>query len=351
MIRWNRLAAEPLAPCAFFVLVLVQCSVAQTPSTPPKAETAVPVVVAAAGADYSAGPDDLLSVTVLEAPDLSRPVRVSASGEISLPLIGVFRVTGLPTRAIELMVQERLRETYMRDPHVSVQVLEMQSHPVSVMGAVNKPGTFQIRGARTLLEILSLAEGLAPGAGDTAIVMRQTAAASAGSRDSTAVTLDTPASSGPVSEGRKASSGGEFVEVKLKDLLQAKDPGQNVMIYPGDIVKVMSAGLIYIVGEVNKPGAFPMNDHEKLTILRALALGEGLKPTAAGKDARVIRTSEAGSRLELPINLNDILKGRSPDVPLQARDVVFVPNSRGKSVALGTADALVRMITLRTVLP
>ncbi len=338
MICRNRVTG-PAVPVAFLAFAFVQALGAQTESAPAAAEPAQ-----ARSADYCAGPDDLLSVTVLEAPDLSRPVRVSASGEISLPLIGVFQVGGLAPRAIELMVQDRLRETYMRNPQVSVQVLEMQSHTISVMGAVNKPGTFQIRGARTLLEVLSLAQGLAPGAGSTAIVMRGTAAGSAASREG-----DAPAAFAAAQAGTLPPS--NFVEVKLKDLLQAGDPQQNVLVYPGDIVKVMSAGLVYIVGEVNKPGAFPMNDHEKLTILNALALGEGLKATAAGKNARVIRTLDTGTRQEVPINLSDILNGKAPDVPLQARDVVFVPNSRGKSVALGTADALVRMITLRTVLP
>ncbi len=350
MMRWNRVAG-PVGPVVFTMLALVQAAGAQSASSPAPPTAATADSAPGKGADYCAGPDDLLSVTVLEAPDLSRPVRVSASGEISLPLIGVFQVAGLAPRAIELMVQDRLRETYMRNPQVSVQVLEMQSHTISVMGAVNKPGTFQIRGARTLLEVLSLAQGLAPGAGDTAIVMRATGGtASATAQNGTPAGLDTPVAFEAL-QGSKALPPGDFVEVKLKDLLQATDPKQNVLVYPGDIVKVMSAGLVYIVGDVNKPGAFPMHDHEKLTILHALALGEGLKPTAAGKNARVIRTLETGSRLEVPVNLSDILNGKAPDVPLQARDIVFVPNSRSKSVALGTADALVRMVTLRTVLP
>lgn len=303
----------------------------------------------AAPADYRIGPDDLLSIAVLEAGDLSRSVRVSANGEISLPLIGVFRVAGMTPRAVELLLEGRLKETYMRDPHVSVQVEEMQSHPVSVLGAVNKPGTYQIRGTRTLLEVLSLAEGPAENAGDTVVVMRL--AAQAAVRPEGAATKpegESPATAPAVSPTDEAAHE-QFVEVKLKDLITAKDPAQNILIYPGDIVKVTPAGMVYIVGEVNRPGSFPMSEHEKLTVLRAVALGQGLKPTAAKKDAMIIRTTELGARVEIPVNLENILKGKTADIALQERDVMFVPNSASKSFFRGAADALVRMVTLRTV--
>jgi polysaccharide biosynthesis/export protein len=275
--------------------------------------------------DYCAGPDDLLSVTVLEAPDLSRPVRVSASGEISLPLIGVFQVANLTPRAIELLLQDRLQKTYMRDPHVSVQVLEMQSHSISVMGAVNKPGTFQIRGPRTLLEVLSLAGGVSADAGDQVIVTRGNAA-------------------GGNSAAGLASAPSE--QVQLKDLIKERKPTANILVFPNDLVKVVPAGMVYIVGEVNKPGAFPMSEHEKLTVLRALALGEGLTRTASKNSAVIIRTLETGSRVEVPVALNDMLKGKVPDVDLQPRDIVFVHNSTSRSVTHGVADAMAKMLVI-----
>jgi polysaccharide biosynthesis/export protein len=309
-----------------------------TAATPADSQPANSAPASVVPSDYSAGPDDLLAITVLEAPDLSSTTRVSATGEISLPLVGVFRVGGLAPRSIELLIEEQLRKTYMRDPHVSVQVTEVQSHPVSVMGAVNKPGTFQIRGGRSLLEVLSLAQGLAPDAGDRAIVTR---------KGSTAGPALLPRAASDTAGASPLPAAPDFVEVSLKELLQAKDPRQNIPIYPGDIVKVMSAGMVYIVGEVNKPGAFPMTEHEKLTVLHVLALGQGLTPTAAGKDAMIIRTLGTGSREQLPVNLSAILKGKSPDLTLQERDIVFIPSSTGKSVAHGTVDALVRMVTLR----
>src|SRR5260370_1210259 len=127
--------------------------------------------------EYRIGPEDVLNINVFEAQELNREVRVSASGEISLPLLGSVRAAGLTPRELEFVLQELLHRTYMKDPHVSVFVREMQSHPVSVIGAVKRPGVFQIRGSKSLLEVLSLAEGLADDAGEPVIIFRGTALA------------------------------------------------------------------------------------------------------------------------------------------------------------------------------
>ncbi|PYT38621.1 MAG: hypothetical protein DMG47_22795 [Acidobacteria bacterium] len=132
--------------------------------------------------EYRIGPEDVLNINVFEAQELNREVRVSAGGEISLPLLGSVRAAGLTPRELEFVLQELLHRTYMKDPHVSVFVREMQSHPVSVMGAVRRPGVFQIRGSKTLLEVLSLAEGLADDAGETVIILRGAAVGSTFSR-------------------------------------------------------------------------------------------------------------------------------------------------------------------------
>src|SRR5882757_5842 len=122
--------------------------------------------------EYTIGTDDVLDVNVFEAQELNREVRVSASGEISLPLLGGVRAAGLTPRELEKSLEQLLRQKYMKDPHTGVFVREMQSHAVSVMGAVRKPGTFQISSGKTLLEILSLAEGLAEDAGEEVTILR-----------------------------------------------------------------------------------------------------------------------------------------------------------------------------------
>lgn len=273
--------------------------------------------------DYRIGFDDVLDVSVFEAQELNREVRVSSAGEISLPLLDSVRVAGLTPREVELVLQELLRRKYMKDPHVSVFVRDMQSHPVSVIGAVRKPGVFQVRGSKTLLEILSLAEGLADDAGETVIIMRGAGVQNPGGSG----TEDTTSA-----ENASESQASNIVQVNLKNLLDSSDVHQNPMVNPGDIVKVLRAGIVYVVGEVTRPGGFTMKSNEKMSVLEVIALSGGLTRTAAKSGARIIRTDEqSGEREQTPINLSKILAGKAPDPMLEPRDIVFVPNSATKT--------------------
>ncbi|MGB2627112.1 MAG: polysaccharide biosynthesis/export family protein, partial [Candidatus Acidiferrum sp.] len=198
--------------------------------------------------DYQIGPEDLLEISVLEAPDLNRTVRVSDDGSISLALLGSLQAAGMSTRELQSELQDRLRRTYMKDPQVSVFVQEMRSHPVSVFGAVEKPGVYQIRYAKPLIEILSMAQGLANDAGDTVIVMRHQGsspgpAVASLSGNAAGLLADRPAaiaipSSDPTGQAIGESEGAESIAINLKDLLDSGDPRSNVLVYPGDLVKV-----------------------------------------------------------------------------------------------------------------
>ena len=301
-------------------------------------------VANSAAEDYRIGPQDLLEISVFEAPELNRAVRVSASGEISLALVGTVQASGLTPKALEFVLQELLRRSYMKDPHVSVFMKEMQSHPVSVFGAVKKPGVFQIDGPKSLVEILSMAEGLAEDAGDTVIVMR-----GAGLPGAAQSALDDPPveskpqnSAAGISPATQKNTDGNAVETNLKNLLESGDPRYNVIVYPGDLVKVARAGVVYVEGGVKKPGGFMLKTNENISVLQALALAEGLTRTAAGSHARIMRTDETtGTRTEIPIDLDKILAGGIKDPLLHPRDIVFVPNSTGKSVFYGSTQAAV----------
>lgn len=315
--------------------------------------SAEPVPVAAPQ-EYRIGPEDLLDITVFDAPELNRSLRVSASGEISLPLLGAVKAAGLSPRELEFVLQELLRRTYMNDPHVGVYVREMESHPVSVFGAVEKPGIFQIRGTKTLLEVLSMAEGLADDAGDTVIVMRGASLRSTPvqKNDNQEVSAG---SSLPVSEGDPATgvslpakdpTGEDAVEINLKDLLESGDPRYNVSVYSGDIVKVTRAGIVYVVGEVKKPGGFVLKSNENISVLQAIALGEGLTRTAAKKHTRIIRTDEqTGERTEIAIDLGKILAGKARDPMLRPKDIVFVPNSTARSALYRAGEAAIATVS------
>lgn len=308
--------------------------------------------------EYRIGPDDLLNISVFEAPEMNCSVRVSASGEISLQLLGAVHAAGLSPRELESTLQGLLRRTYMKSPHVGVFVQELQSHPVSVVGAVKMPGVFQIRGTKTLIEVLSMAEGLANDAGDTVVIMHGAGYANSGySEDQGAAKRfgGAPALAFSGASVRNASvqsapseKNSVVEEIDLKKLLESEDSALNVPIRPGDIVKVSRAGIVYVVGEVQKPGGFVLQNNENISVLQALALAMGPTHTSALSRSEIIRTDpDTGKRTEIPMNLAKILSGKAPDSLLQAKDIVFVPNSAAKSVlykgsvaALQTATGL-----------
>ncbi|HXW54723.1 MAG TPA: polysaccharide biosynthesis/export family protein [Candidatus Cybelea sp.] len=295
-------------------------------------------------ADYRIGADDVLEVSVFGAPELNHKVRVSAAGDISIPLIGSVEAAGLTARELERVLETKLR-AYMNEPHVGVFVSSIESHPVSVIGEVTKPGVFQVRGPKTLLEMLSMAQGLTDNAGDKVIVMRGAGFGSEPHDGKDATGPDPPDQTSRAGETETASAADlahQTVEVDLRLLLDTGNPAYNVPIYPGDIIKVTRAGIVYVVGGVKRPGGFTIQTNERMSLLKAVSLAEGLTPTAAKRKTRIIRTDElSGHRSEIPVDLGKVLAGKIPDVPLRAADIVFVPNSNSKSAFFkGTETAV-----------
>lgn len=297
--------------------------------------------------DYRIGPDDQLEISILEAAELDRNPRVSASGDISLGLIGTVRAAGLTTRELEIVIEELLRQHYIKEPHVSVQIRDIQSHPISVFGAVKKPGVFQVRGPRTVVEMLSMAEGLDVDAGETVIIEHR---GNAAAKSVTAavnpadpeVVATSAANSGTNSATNSASNTAGTVAIDLKKLLGTGDPALNVLVYPGDVVKVPRADLVYVVGEVGKPGGFELKTNESVSVIQAIALAQGLTHTSSSSHSRIIRTNaDTGERLEIPIDLNKILAGKIADPILEPRDIVFVPNSVSRTAFYKGMDAAV----------
>ena len=321
--------------------------------------------------DYRIGPQDLLDINIFEAPELNRSVRVSENGEVSLPLLGGIEVARLTARELENALAGKLRE-FLKDPHVSVMVTAIESHPVSVIGEVNKPGVFQVRGSKTLLEMLSMAQGLAPDAGDEVLVMRNAgfnraedsareaevraqlgSGATEGIQEDATKTVSSKSGTGESSPagvnprnqaGSPSGDGiaGDTVAINLRHLLNSRDARFNVPVYAGDIVKVTRAGIVYVVGAVKKPGGFTVKGNEQMSLLKAIALAEGLSNTSSKGRTRIIRTDEgSGKRSEIAVDVGKILNGKAPDMNLQAADIVFVPNSAGKTVLYKGTDAVI----------
>ncbi|HET9399819.1 MAG TPA: polysaccharide biosynthesis/export family protein [Candidatus Acidoferrales bacterium] len=298
--------------------------------------------------DFRVGSGDVLMIEVFDVPELSREVRVSDAGFISLPLLPVrIQVNGLTNAQVEEKIAELLQANgLVSHPEVSVSIKEQHSQPITVVGAVRTPQVLQANRPIRLLEALSDAGGIADDAGNTVLLTRQvkkqpTSAASPepqadGAPNSNAVA---PQSAGDAPSDTTLQS--ETTSINLFDLLDRDDPKANVPLQAGDVVAVPRAGIVYVVGAVNHPGGFVLQaDGNRMTSLKAVALAQGTAPTAKLGDAVILRKDLAtGTTREIPVNLKRVMQRKDEDAALQPNDVFFVPDSAGKRMlhTMGTA--------------
>ena len=287
-------------------------------------------VSAAAPTDYILGADDQLSIWALEAEDISnRPITIETGGFINLPLIGRIQAAGLTVRQLESDIAKKLA-TYIKEPKVAVGVTEFRSQPVSVIGAVTNPGVHQIRGKKTLVEVLSLAGGLRQDAG---YVLKITRRVEWGPIPLPGATKD-------------ASELYTVAEVPLKGIIDAVNPNENIQIRPNDVISVPKGDLVYVIGEVTRAGGFILNERKQMSVLQALAMAGGLTPAAAGQSAKLLRpTAGSDQRTEIAIDLKKILGSKAEDFNMRADDVLFVPTNISKKAAVRAAEAAVQALT------
>jgi len=276
---------------------------------------------------YLLGPDDELEISGPELDEVAnKPTRIDGNGDIQVPLVGRVHVAGLTVQQCEQELDKRL-STYIRQPQIAVSVKELRSQPASVLGAVNTPGVHQVQGHKTLLEMLSLAGGIRPDAGYRVRITRQL---EWGCIPLANATLD-------------ASGRFNVAEVNLKDIMEAKNPEENIQIFPHDVISVPKAEMVYVIGEVKRSGGFVLGEHESISVLQALSLAEGLNGTADAHHARILRLNhKADQREEMAVDVKGILTGKLRDVPLQGDDILFIPGSTGKKAALRAIEAAVQ---------
>lgn len=267
--------------------------------------------------DYLIGAGDLLGIDVFDVPELSRDVRVNETGYISLPLMpSKVRATGLTPFQLQDKLAELLQTNgLVSTPQVTVSVKEQHSQPITVIGAVRNPMVIQPLRRTTLLQALSQAGGISPEAGSTVIVTRG-ATASSDSSDSA------DASATPVPQ---------TFTIRLSDILDSGDSHFNIPLVGGDVVSVPRAGIIYVVGAVNKPGGFLLeNDLDRMTMLKMVSLAGGTTSTAKMNKAVILRKNpDTGQRDQVPVDLSKIMHMKTQDIQLQANDILFVPDSAG----------------------
>ena len=262
------------------------------------------------------GPQDLIAIQVYDSPELTRTVRVGADGKIQLPMLKAkILAQGLMPGELEASVAEALaREGLIVDPFVTVTMVEYCSRPVSVAGAVKTPLTFQASAPVTLLEAITRAGGLTAEAGPEILISKT--------------------QQGP--DGEPTSL---IQRVPVKALIDSADPDANLKLSGGEEVRVPEAGKVFIVGNVKKPGAFAVQEGSETSVLKMLALAEGLAPYAS-KQAYIYRREASGSKNEIPIELSKILERKAPDAPLLPNDILYVPDNHGKRLGMAALEKI-----------
>ena len=280
--------------------------------------------------DYVLGPGDQLRIHESNVPELPEgPIALGGDGSVALPLVGRVVLAGMTSTQAEAELGKRYKD-YLVRPDISVSVVEYLSQPVSVLGSVRTPGVQQVRGNRTLVEMLSLAGGLAPDAGSRLKISRRV-------------------DEGPLPlANAQPDPTGQFMiaEVDLKALMEARNPADNISVKPNDVLTVPASANIYVLGHVLKAGPFQFDGTESMTALQAVSLAGGMDHTAQPKNARILRRMPGQpERVEIALNLQEILDGRSGDVRLQPEDILLVPNNVPKSAALKALEVAIQMGT------
>jgi len=249
--------------------------------------------------DYVIGSKDLLEISVLEIPDLNVQRRVTDAGTIDLPLLGTFNVAGMTSTEARAALEQVLRSKYVNRANVSVIVKEFANKPVSVVGAVTKPGSLNLSGRWSLLQAISAAGGLDQTAGRKIYVLR-----------------------------RSDNGLSDTLEIKRDDLLQSASSTWNIPILPGDVVNIPSRSTVkvFCLGEVKLPGALEFDSDDRITLLSVIAKAGGLTDRASN-GILIKRKGPDGKDVETKVNYKAVIAGKQPDMPLKADDVVVVQES------------------------
>ncbi len=294
----------------------------------------LPNVIVAPNEDYRVGPGDYLEIRVEDAPELLTRTRVNTKGTILMPYLQYVAVRGKTTEEITNYVTEKLRGKYLKNPHVSVAITQVNSHSYVIQGAVRRPGPFQIEGRTSLMRLISYSGGLLDNHGSRAFVIREA---------KNPIRIP-ELKSGAEQEPSATPNTTESVEVIKYEMLASNISAlykgrfdQDVILEPGDVVNIPPTDVFFVAGEVNAPGEFPLK--EGTTLRQAVAMAQNVTGKAQPKNAVIFREDVNGERKEIPVDISAIMSNKSPDVQLLANDIVIVPNSKLKSALLPILNA------------
>lgn len=258
---------------------------------------------------YVISPGDVLDVAVFGAPDLSQKSAVNSSGDIYVPVINSIHVAGMHIEDAQTTLEQAyFKKGVLKRPHVAIVIVSF-STGVVLMGEVGRPGIYPIVGSGKLFDVLAEAGGTTPNAGQMVTISHK--------------------------DGTSPQS-----------VFLTSDPSQsfnaNVPVQQGDTIIVSKAGVIYVVGEVLAPSGFLMDERDRYTVMKAVAMAHGTTRFAKPSEARIVRRTSAGQE-EVPVPLDKILVSQAPDITMQSNDILFIPSSKGKRFAARTAEVAVAL--------
>jgi len=250
--------------------------------------------------EYIIGPKDLLEIEVFGLNDLDTTTRVSEDGLITVALLGEVKVGGLTKSGLEKKLTQLFKERFLKNPQVTVFIKEYRSQKVSLLGAVNNPGDYELLGRQTLLQIISQAGGLTEEAGKDIILIRKQP------------------------DGSNTSQ-----EIPVEDLVEKGDVKLNLVLKPGDIINIPidKTVRVYVFGQVKNPGALEVKKSNIPTLLRAIAQAGGFSERASKGNVNIKRKNDQGEEIQMTVNAKAIIKGKKKDIQLLENDVVYVPES------------------------
>jgi polysaccharide biosynthesis/export protein len=278
---------------------------------------------------YILGPEDLITVRVFAADDIpDKPAQIDNNGSVTLPMIGAVHAAGLTVEQFQANLVAAYKK-FFKDPQVTVQVNEFHSQPVSVAGNVSTPGVVQLKGNRNLMEVIGQAGGLRADAGDTVLITRNL-------------------SEGPIPvQGAFTDPTGKYsiAHINIRSVMNGKDPEGNITIKPHDVITVNRARMVYVLGNVTRPGGYVMSENETMSVTQAVALAGGWDKTAALSGARILRADGGAQREQIPLNVKKVMENKAPDLELRPDDIVYVPNSLGKQLGARGLEAAIGLGT------
>ena len=312
-------------------------------------EVVKPNVLAALHEDYLIGVNDVIEIEIEDAPELSGTRRVNANGTFLMPYLGRLTAKGKTPEDLALLIAKGLDPRYLSNPRVNVVVKQYNSRSFFIQGSVRSPGVYQIEGRPTLLELVTVAGGLADSHASTVFIIR---------RIKTIIGDDTtqPANSSEIKESAgtqrprlaatantaseaTGSSNSPLPKLPQYELIQTNLGGllrgnfsQNMFLEPGDIVNIPQSEIFFVAGEVVAPGSFPLR--EGTSLRQAIALAQGTNFKAAPNRTIIFRENpQTGQRQEIKVDLAAVMTGKADDQIILANDIIIIPNSKMKSIA------------------